>query len=686
MSNEEIHKLKQNVGKLISTNGFLSTSQSKDVALKYTDQSTTQQQNVLFEIEYDFQKIDSIIAASIAHFSQHPNEDEVLFDLDAAFKLSCVTRDDLLNVTRVVMEVTDEGSAIAQEHTNEIRKDMNSSSPVLVFGRLLTIIGEHDKAQRYFDRLLENPNGPNEEFIYYYMGLVQYHKGNYEQALQHYEHSYKIMSNDINSREFALSYVLNDIGAVFKIQGKYDKALDYFMRALEIRKNYPNYTAIATSLVNIAVIHRLKGEYDRALECSMESLRIREAYLPSEHTETAKTLNNIAEIFTDKDELKTALEYHQKSLKMMEKCLPAEHDDIASCLNRIGLVLTHQGKYNEALDYYMRALSIREQALPKEHLRMTTTLCDIGYVHYSTKNYIMALEYLEKALQIRETCFSDINDIGRVTIFTYIGLTFIKLHQYRDALTYLKRALQVGKIVYPIGHVKLTDCFINMGIAFREMGHYDTAFQYFENASKNEEQNSTKPNLISLARTYDSMGMCLCDQGDDEQGLEYRMKAVRIIEKVFPRPQYADCIDPIGHAFFTNEKYDCALECFFASLTIRVQCLPSDHIDIAQSFLLIGDVFFELEKIADWESIEQYRIKARFYYEQALAIYREKQHANTGYVLHSIGSIYENIHKYHRALEYYYQVWAWYQQYPPAEDSDREKCERSIARVKWFML
>ncbi|CAF1478836.1 unnamed protein product, partial [Rotaria sordida] len=48
-------------------------------------QSTDREENVPLEIEYDFEKINSIILTSVAHVNEHRDEDEVLFDFNVIF-------------------------------------------------------------------------------------------------------------------------------------------------------------------------------------------------------------------------------------------------------------------------------------------------------------------------------------------------------------------------------------------------------------------------------------------------------------------------------------------------------------------------------------------------------------------------------------------------------------------------
>jgi hypothetical protein len=80
-----------------------------------------------------------------------------------------------------------------------------------------------------------------------------------------------------------------------------------------------------------------------------------------------------------------------------------------------------------------------------------------------------------------------------------------------------------------------------------------------------KKKNPTNVNWIPLIQTYDNMGFCLCQENDIPNGLEYRLRAIRMIKKVYPRIQFICTVDDVGDACFTMGMYDKALECFFLS-------------------------------------------------------------------------------------------------------------------------
>ncbi|CAF1403654.1 unnamed protein product [Adineta steineri] len=93
-SKDEIERLKDSIGHLILTNGFLSTNDNIEVAEMYagiTDMNPNGNRNdfepVIFEIDYDTNKHSTAIIANISCYSQFRDEQEFLFDLGTVFQI-----------------------------------------------------------------------------------------------------------------------------------------------------------------------------------------------------------------------------------------------------------------------------------------------------------------------------------------------------------------------------------------------------------------------------------------------------------------------------------------------------------------------------------------------------------------------------------------------------------------------
>jgi len=97
MTSDDFAKLKANVGKLISTNSFISTSIDRQVALIYAGDRITHStmESVLFQIKINVNETSNTYQhpfADISEFSQFKEEQEVLFALAAMFRVESITQ------------------------------------------------------------------------------------------------------------------------------------------------------------------------------------------------------------------------------------------------------------------------------------------------------------------------------------------------------------------------------------------------------------------------------------------------------------------------------------------------------------------------------------------------------------------------------------------------------------------
>ncbi|CAF0879609.1 unnamed protein product [Didymodactylos carnosus] len=89
LTDAEIEQLKLNIGRIISRNGFLSTTPSSTIAEMFAA-------NVIFEIEINklLSEQNNIIYADISSLSYMQDEEEILFDLGTIFRVISVTYSD----------------------------------------------------------------------------------------------------------------------------------------------------------------------------------------------------------------------------------------------------------------------------------------------------------------------------------------------------------------------------------------------------------------------------------------------------------------------------------------------------------------------------------------------------------------------------------------------------------------
>ena len=454
LDREEFERLKENQGKTISTNGYLSTSRRKQPALRFAMKTTqrTDVVGVLFQIHCDVENIGtSVIYADITAFSMYPAEKEVLFDMNASFKLDSIEDEGSIQV--INMSVSNQGEKITKNYIELMQTQIEEKSAAIVFGRLMCDMGEYHRSQVYFEELLREPNEEDVAWIELNIGRALDYKSEWEEARKYYERAHDRMISADPPRLKDSAQAIKNGGCLLHHQGKYDDALCFYQQALKIRKMcYPSgHADIATTLNNIGVALCRLERYDEALEHHKCVLEMNEKLYPSGHAAIANCLNNIGQVLYSRGEFDDAYGYYQKALQMRKEYYPSDHVDISVSLNNIGNVLSNQGRFDEALGYYHQAFEMQEKFYPSGHPHIAKTLHGTGDVLRQQEKYDSALDYYQQAYQMRERFLSS-DDVRLAVTLDSIGCCYEKQARLELAFEFYQKALTIYQKRSPVGH------------------------------------------------------------------------------------------------------------------------------------------------------------------------------------------------------------------------------------------
>ena len=89
--------------------------------------------------------------------------------------------------------------------------------------------------------------------------------------------------------------------------------------------NHPDTAAIYN---NLAGLYELKGKYEKALEYYLKALEIREKVLGTEHPDTAVSYHNLAIFYFGQRNFEEAYGFMKKAIDIWEKVLPPDHPNL----------------------------------------------------------------------------------------------------------------------------------------------------------------------------------------------------------------------------------------------------------------------------------------------------------------------------------------------------------------------
>lgn len=228
----------------------------------------------------------------------------------------------------------------------------------------------------------------------------------------------------------------NHLGTVYFEQSQFDRALQHYVKALEIRKAIEDKVGMSKSINNMGRVHHKLGNYDKAIELFREALLLKPE---NDQSGRVNTLNNLGLVYRAKGDIPSAMAGFQEALQLAESIQSvqgiaysmlslgetykltgqltlaesytlnalAHYESIqythgvAYTLFRAGVIYAEQGESAKALDYYDRSELTAEQIKQKGLRR------DIAWekakIFEASLDLPQALSYLHKYISLQES-------------------------------------------------------------------------------------------------------------------------------------------------------------------------------------------------------------------------------------------------------------------------------------------
>lgn len=139
-------------------------------------------------------------------------------------------------------------------------------------------------------------------------------------------------------------------------QGAWVRALNYFLKSLQLKEELGDQHGMAALLSNIGVVHGRLDDEDRALRYHQRAIRYFE--LSNDSQGLAYTYNNIGVIYLDQGHYDQAMENLLASMKLKEAL--GDTPGLASTSLNIGITCFMRGLMDAALENYQRSAKLYE--------------------------------------------------------------------------------------------------------------------------------------------------------------------------------------------------------------------------------------------------------------------------------------------------------------------------------------
>ncbi len=234
------------------------------------------------------------------------------------------------------------------------------------------------------------------------LGVVSEAQGRLDKALEYYHKALHIHLQDLGADHVSVARDYTDLGAVYEAMEKYDQALYYYHLALKIdrRQMGAQSLQVAVDYTNIGSAHEAREEYAKAINYYLKALKINLKSLGANHVTVADSYTNLGSAYEGREEYGQAIEYYRIALRIDRQAaagdklrLAADYDNLASAYEGLGNV-------DKAIEYYQHALQLKTAKLGMEHVDLAAAYNNLGRVYEVKQDYEKALGFYRKALLI----------------------------------------------------------------------------------------------------------------------------------------------------------------------------------------------------------------------------------------------------------------------------------------------
>ena len=316
------------------------------------------------------------------------------------------------------------------------------------------------------------------------LGLIDWAKGNYDEALNHLSSASTLFESLSYKTEMAKC--LNNIGYMHYQMGQYPEAIEYHNAYLEIVRQDGDTGREAGALHNIAMVHQAKGDYKEAMEFYLQSVTLKKAM--GDSSRLSNSLEALGDIYFELRNYTIAGSYYQRALKIREE----EGDKLGMIVSlyNIGRNFKEQGQYEKGMTIFQQGKNLAEelnnQVLVAYHLE------GIGSIYKGMGDFDQSLDAYTKSLEARK---NRSERKGRSILLNELADLHIKLENWDAAYEAAQEAYDIASELETKEEIK--DAAYHLAKVYAKKGKYQMSFQLMEqvnelkdslfNAEKNRE-------------------------------------------------------------------------------------------------------------------------------------------------------------------------------------------------------
>lgn len=297
-----------------------------------------------------------------------------------------------------------------------LEKEHGLDSPQIMFaveeiGRTYLKAGDPTRALKSFERSLKlaekrrkrETDTTNVPRLINAIADALTEKGEFAKAEEGYLETLRLYEIGGEAKSPMFAFTLTDLGALYRKQKKYPKAIDALERSLKILVEFwgsPN-SQVLNAMNDLAGTYFTAGDLGRAEPLFVKIVEIHEKS-DADSLSFGRAVFNLALVLDEKGDISRAEPLYRRSQEIREKHFPPGHIEIARVKLGLGRLLLTKGALSDAKPILLEAFEVWEKTHGPESREVAMPLGVIGELHRKLGALPLAETLVTRALTLNE--------------------------------------------------------------------------------------------------------------------------------------------------------------------------------------------------------------------------------------------------------------------------------------------
>jgi len=353
---------------------------------------------------------------------------------------------------------------------------------------------------------------------------------------------------------------LVDMGELWYAKGFYKRAGDIFDKAkIKYETNNltddPNYYRLIS---NIGLLYGTMGRYNKAEEVTLEALELRKEAFGEDHSGYGASLNNLAVLKKETGRYNESEEEIKQAIEILKKTPETQEMPLAIAMNNQAMLYQAMGRYEQAEEELKNAIAISEEHQGKKSGNHQKFLTNMALLQQEMGNYEAAEEQFLRLISIKKRRLGS-NSPDYAHMLSNLAALYMDTGEYDKVEERLKEAIEIYKNKFGEDHKQYAAAISDLGNFYRFQGKYDEARPLLEQSEsiRKEQLGTDHPEYV---QSLEDLAILSWKTGDIDKAEELYQdalsKSLSFINSYFPpmseaeKTKYWDKLRPRFERFF----------------------------------------------------------------------------------------------------------------------------------------